>query len=168
VTLEALSRYLVRNRKAEAVRAAELAREAATAALQVDTIAAESPQSAPAALPAPSLVPLASAFWQALLYGSRDALGMRTLLCVWSRVSYPWKRMCSGNSPTASGSTRYARCWISSSEQKSGMLWTCCCERLRLVPVRPHRTKIRATVARSTGLSALHAGLAPGVPSRGR
>ena len=149
-------------------RAAELAREAATAALQVDRITAESPQCAPAALPAPSLVSLASAFWQALLYGSRDALGMRTLLCVWSRVSYPWKRMCSGNSPTASGSTRYARCWISSSEQKSGMLWTCCCERLRLVPVRPHRTKIRATVARSTGLSALHAGPAPGVPSRGR
>jgi len=55
-------------------RAAELAREAATAALQVDTIAAESPQSAPAALPAPSLVPLASAFWQALLYGSCNAL----------------------------------------------------------------------------------------------
>jgi hypothetical protein len=34
----------------------------------------ESPQSASAALPAPSPIPLASAFWQALLYGSRDAL----------------------------------------------------------------------------------------------
>ena len=34
----------------------------------------ESPQSAPAALPAPPPPPLASAFWQALLYGSPDAL----------------------------------------------------------------------------------------------
>jgi|SRR6516225_1445695 len=34
----------------------------------------ELPQSTPAVLPAPSLIPLASAFWQALLYGSPDAL----------------------------------------------------------------------------------------------
>jgi hypothetical protein len=34
----------------------------------------ESPQSAPAALSAPSLIPLPSALWQALLHGSRDAL----------------------------------------------------------------------------------------------
>jgi hypothetical protein len=36
--------------------------------------APESPQSAPAALPSLLPIPLASAFWQALLYGSRDAL----------------------------------------------------------------------------------------------
>jgi len=36
--------------------------------------APESPQSAREALQAPSPIPLASAFWQALLYGSRDAL----------------------------------------------------------------------------------------------
>jgi hypothetical protein len=34
----------------------------------------ESPQNAREALSAPSPIPLASAFWQALLYGSRDAL----------------------------------------------------------------------------------------------
>jgi hypothetical protein len=55
-------------------RAAELAREAATAALQVDTIAPESPQNVPTTLSVPLPIPLASAFWQALLYGSRDAL----------------------------------------------------------------------------------------------
>jgi hypothetical protein len=36
--------------------------------------APESPQNIPTALPAPSPIPLASAFWQGLLYGSRDAL----------------------------------------------------------------------------------------------
>ena len=39
-----------------------------------DTPTVEPPQDAPAALPAPSPIPLASAFWQALLYGSRDTL----------------------------------------------------------------------------------------------
>ena len=36
--------------------------------------APEWPQRTPEALPAPSPIPLASAFWQALLYGSRDTL----------------------------------------------------------------------------------------------
>jgi hypothetical protein len=48
----------------------------AAGALPAATIAPESPQSVREALPAPSppTPPLASAFWQALLYGSPDAL----------------------------------------------------------------------------------------------
>jgi hypothetical protein len=48
----------------------------ASGALPAATIAPESPQSVREALPAPSppTPPLASAFWQALLYGSPDAL----------------------------------------------------------------------------------------------
>jgi len=41
---------------------------------QCPPVAPESPQNVPTALPAPPPIPLAAAFWQALLYGSRDAL----------------------------------------------------------------------------------------------
>ena len=46
----------------------------AAGSLPVPTIAPESPQSAPAALSAPSPIPLASAFWQSLLFGNPDSL----------------------------------------------------------------------------------------------
>jgi len=52
----------------------ELVSEAPTLELQGPSIVLESPENIPTALPAPSPIPLASAFWQALLYGSRDAL----------------------------------------------------------------------------------------------
>jgi hypothetical protein len=52
----------------------EPANEPTTGELQPFANAPESPESALAALSAPSPIPLASAFWQALLYGSRDAL----------------------------------------------------------------------------------------------
>jgi hypothetical protein len=53
---------------------------------QCPRIAPESPQSVPETSAAPSPIPLPSAFWQALLYGSRDALlssrDANTALCL--------------------------------------------------------------------------------------
>ena len=66
----------------------------AAGSLPVPTIAPESPQSAPAALSAPSPIPLASAFWQSLLFGNPDSLvsssdATRALQLVSDKLGFP-------------------------------------------------------------------------------
>ena len=130
--------------------------------------APESPENVLTALPAPSPISLPSGFWQALLYGSRDALvpAPRTPqrytsdnISAWQGFQCgPIQRQRSGQHAAQNarwvGSrnlARYEQTVASSSGQSR-------C-------AHPER-RPEALWPRSKGLSALHAGLAAAVPSR--